>query len=365
LKEYLTSRKAIIEESLTGFFDNLRSDEYIKAIGGVDRHTFLEGIVNPIRRSVIEGGGKRFRPVLTYLVDEVIRKGTGNPPYRHRDVLAIIPEVLHKGTCVVDDIQDKSDERNGLPAEHIRTGIPLAIGSGTGHYLLHRAILDHPEIFLTGNNGEKIIGEKIKASIGESLEQELLRAIYGQNSDVSWKENEWWKLTDPGQIPTKESYCKMAADKNAAVVLAMRIGGILGGASDEQMEDIKAIGNNISVAFQIRDDVLDMYKNHTGYGADIKEGSPSLPLIMALSPDSKLDEKTKTKIRKNIGNSRVGSRKLVDIVNSLEAGGILEDSQKVARDSAETACYVLDEFPEGDSRELLKALANYAANRDK
>ena len=146
LESYMEERLPVIEQRLERYVKILTSDELLdklKTVGGYPQNITREAIDEPVKIAVLRTGGKRVRPFLVYLSHDLVRDG--RKPYKFVDDLAAPMDLVHKGTCVIDDIEDKSEERNGLQTLHISHGRDVAINVGNLLYFAY-------EYFLTIRN---------------------------------------------------------------------------------------------------------------------------------------------------------------------------------------------------------------------
>lgn len=209
-------------------------------------------------------GGKRLRPVLACLVCESF--GGGRAVTREQVTctedliykLATIPEILHTGTLMIDDIEDKSDLRRGQPTVHKMFAENLTINSGNFLYYFPQLILKNVEI-----SAEK------KLKIYEVISEEMTKLHLGQGMDILWSNQKKY------DVSVKE-YLQMSEYKTGTLLnLAFQIGGILSNQTEEVLLELKKLAYKIGVAFQVQDDVLNLKdgdKWGKTYGEDIREG---------------------------------------------------------------------------------------------
>ena len=210
-------------------------------------------LLNDITTYIKTTSGKQIRPVFTYLSALLCGKVT---PQTTRTALAM--ELLHTSTLVHDDVVDNSPMRRGKSTVNKMWNNKLAVLSGD--YLLSIVL----NILSANNDIETIaILSKVAAELseGEVLQQEMsMRQDYSE-----------------------EGYYEIIRKKTAALFSAcFEAGAISAEADTEQIALLKGLGENIGIAFQIKDDILDYSaKIDAGkvYGNDIRERKFTLPLI--------------------------------------------------------------------------------------
>ncbi len=366
LESYMEERLPVIEQRLERYVKILTSDELLdklKTVGGYPQNITREAIDEPVKIAVLRTGGKRVRPFLVYLSHDLVRDG--RKPYKFVDDLAAPMDLVHKGTCVIDDIEDKSEERNGLQTLHISHGRDVAINVGNLLYFAYEYFFDYPELFLSNGNGTKI-GKDKEHEIRKAVSQELRRAHYGQGVDIQWSKIKLKDLLAGDRQPSEENYSQMARDKST-FPLATRIGAILGGANPQQKATLIKVGEYAGLAFQIKDDLLDLKPGTTNYGGDIQERKVTLPIVKVFARG---DEHSNS--LRNLLTSRMIPmlpwRNLIDeVVEIMNNCGAIQDSEKVAREYADKAINLLREQFQKESkpRITLEELIDYGVTRTK
>jgi geranylgeranyl pyrophosphate synthase len=213
-------------------------------------------------RGTLSAGGKRLRPVLVFL----------SAAHRHDDRLvaaAAAVELLHMATLVHDDVLDRAELRRGRPTVFAIGGRPAA--TATGDLLFSRAFA---ELVTAGSD------DAVRAL--SSASSALARGELMQRADA-WRED-----------VTPERYLERCRLKTASLFeAACRLGAVFGGRPD-LAGGVGRFGEHVGVAFQMLDDVLDVSgpTERTGKprGADLLDGTVTLPLILARRLDPKLRE---------------------------------------------------------------------------
>ncbi|MEA2432203.1 MAG: hypothetical protein QOI19_2676 [Thermoleophilaceae bacterium] len=210
----------------------------------------------------LAAGGKRLRPMLVFICgaadsDALVRAGAA-------------VELLHMATLVHDDVLDRATLRRGRPTVYARGG--AAAATATGDLLFSRAFA---ELTLTGDAD----AVRVLSSASSALAR----------GELMQREDAWSDAVTP------ERYLERCELKTARLFeAACRLGAILGDPGPDAAEALGAFGSRIGVAFQIFDDVLDVSgpTERTGKprGADLLDGTITLPLILARRRDASLRE---------------------------------------------------------------------------
>ncbi|HWG86109.1 MAG TPA: polyprenyl synthetase family protein [Deinococcales bacterium] len=178
--------------------------------------------------------------------------------------LAAAVELFQSWVLIHDDIEDGSEERRGRPALHRLHGMPLALNAGDAlHVLMWRVVLE---------SGTEGAASEFLDMIAETAE--------GQHMDVAWVERRRWDLTEG-------DYLEMVRRKTAryTVVSPLRLGALAAGRQPDGR--LTAAGRDLGVAFQVRDDVLNLVGDREAYGkeigGDLLEGKRTLILAHLLA----------------------------------------------------------------------------------
>jgi geranylgeranyl diphosphate synthase type I len=220
----------------------------------------------PIRDFVLRGG-KRLRPYLFLTCMELFHYDAS----KYLDFAALI-ELLHNGTLVLDDIEDKATLRRGELTCHKKFGLDTAVNVGASLHLLPLKILF---------SKRKDISVEKELRIWETVADELINVSFGQALDIYWHKN---GSADDVSI---KKYLGMVSLKTGSLMrMSTRLACILSD-QDPKIEKIfTKLGETVGIAFQIIDDALDLNlpngKFGKSYGNDITEGKLSMPVVFAL-----------------------------------------------------------------------------------
>jgi len=187
---------------------------------------------------------------------------------------AIIPEVVHNGTLVVDDIEDSSEVRRGKPCTYKIFGIDIAVNAGNAMYYLPLLPLMEQK--------DSISAEKLR-DIYEVYVLEMINLSIGQAMDIAWHRG----LANADCI-SEEDYLQMCAYKTGTLArMSAKIAVLIADGDKELVTKIGTFAESIGVAFQMQDDILDLTgtefaKKKGGLGMDITEGKRTLMVIRTL-----------------------------------------------------------------------------------
>lgn len=216
-------------------------------------------LYEPIRY-MMSLGGKRIRPVLTIMAcnlysDEI--KESLNP--------SVGLEVFHNFTLVHDDIMDNATLRRNKPTVYKKWNSNIAVLSGDA------MLIKSYEFFFD-------LKRKVKDDVLKVFNKTALEVCEGQQYDMNFESR--------NDVSEKE-YIEMIRLKTAVLIAAsLKIGGIIGGADREDAENLYLFGENLGLAFQLRDDFLDVFGNEQKFGknigGDIVSNKKTYLLISAL-----------------------------------------------------------------------------------
>ncbi len=252
-----------------------------KAIAGLEGTPEAERLFAPARY-IMSIGGKRLRPVMCLMacnlfsdkIDEAVRPAVGL-------------EVFHNFTLIHDDIIDKADMRRGSQTVHNRWGSEQAILSGD------------VMAFVAGDCMAQA-PEKSVPRIIRLFNRTAIEVCTGQQLDLEFEKK---------GVVSEEEYMRMIELKTAVLVAAsLKIGAIIGDATEKDQELLHEFGRCLGIAFQIQDDVLDTYGDTKMFGKktgsdivankktyllvkafELAEGERLTRLRRLLSPDSGLE----------------------------------------------------------------------------
>jgi geranylgeranyl pyrophosphate synthase len=298
----------------------------------------------------LDRGGKRWRPVLFLLIAEALGK---NP--KEFVNFAIIPEVIHNGTLMVDDIEDASELRRGKPCTYKVFGLDIAVNAGNAMYYL-------PLLPLIEHKDE--ISDQKLCRVYEIYVQEMISLSLGQAMDIAWHRG----LANADTIGEND-YLQMCAYKTGTLArMSAKIAATLADASDKLTERLGRFAESMGVAFQMQDDVLDVTskefeKKKGGRGQDITEGKRSLIVIHTLQTANSQDRKRLIEIL----NMHSSDQKLKDeVIAIMEKYDSINHVKKTAKKMVQESWQEVEKLlpTSSDGKEKLKAFAEFLIKRN-
>lgn len=222
-------------------------------------------LYTPIRE-YLANSGKGFRPALCLATCGALGGDEDDAL-----VSAVALEIIHNAFLVHDDIEDYSDLRRSRPTMHTQLGVPLAINAGDAMNAIAMSTLRH--------NCEPL-GDQLSGLVVREFEHMLLRTLEGQALELGW-------IRDGRIDITARDYLGMVLKKTCwySFIHPCRIGALIAQREDDDLARFDAFGYFLGVAFQIRDDVLNLDGVEEVYGkesaGDLYEGKRTLILIDA------------------------------------------------------------------------------------
>ncbi len=304
-------------------------------------HRFRENMqsevamLDKVTHYIIKRKGKQVRPMFVFLTAKMLGE-VSNKTYD----AATLVELLHTATLVHDDVVDDANERRGFFSINALWKNKVAVL--VGDYMLSKILL----LSIEKQNPDLL--EVVARSVKEMSEGELLQIEKARLLNI-----------------TEEIYFDVIRKKTASLIATCCESGALSVNQPENRETMRLFGENIGIAFQIKDDIFDYgTPNDIGKptGLDIRERKLTLPIIYALNNSTPEIKKELTLIIKNKNENPKAVKRAVEIV--IACGGI-EYGYKRMREFADKALELIAEFPTNEAKASLELLVNYTMNREK
>jgi heptaprenyl diphosphate synthase len=224
-------------------------------------------LVEETSRHLVAAGGKRLRPLLT-----LISSHFGDPTRKEVIPAAVVCELTHLATLYHDDVMDEAPLRRGVESANNRWGNTIAIL--TGDYLFSKAS------DLLADLGPEAV--RLQARTFERL-------VIGQIMETQGPQN--------GEDPLAH-YLRVVGDKTGSLIAtSARFGALLSGAPRETVETLTKFGEQIGIAFQLADDVIDIASESSQSGktpgTDLREGVPTLVTLNVMASNKAEDAELK------------------------------------------------------------------------
>lgn len=287
---------------------------------------------------VVEGGGKRLRPILVVLSAKVCGYEEGSDAH----TLAAVVELIHVASLVHDDVLDEAAIRRGRETLQTKWGNKVAVLVGD---YLHARVLSMLVSRRSDDPAMAVLADTTQAM----CEGEVIHAYKSGDFDISEAE-----------------YLKIISFKTGKLIAAScTLGAHLGTTDTKQIEALTVYGQQIGTAFQIVDDVLDFTEDPDKLGkntfGDLREGKLTFPIIYARTVCND-DEK---QLLEKVLNPNTDETEAITFVESLfQRYGVEAHCLAVAQDYADRAKAALASLPETAARVALEQLADYVVSRD-
>jgi len=298
-------------------------------------HTLSEAdYVTEAARHLLAAGGKRFRPLLVLLAAEA----GPHPDVDDVVTAACVVEITHLGSLYHDDVMDEAELRRGADSANSRFDNLVAIL--TGDLLFARSSE------LTAQLGAEAV--RIQA-------ETFARLVEGQILETV--------PPGPGDDPL-EHYLRVVAGKTGSLIAtSARYGARFAGADAAVEEALTAYGEIVGSAFQLSDDILDVVSDSAESGktpgTDLREGVPTLPVLMALASTDPADARLHELLRSDLTDDARHAEALA----LLRAHPAVGQARAYVQERATAAKARLEVLPPGPVRAALEAFADIVADR--
>ena len=303
-----------------------------------------KGLYAPIAYT-LAAGGKRVRPQLAMIGSQLFGG-------KDEEVLpaALALEVFHNFTLLHDDVMDKAEVRRGRPTVHIQWNENTAILSGDQMMIEAYTLLSQ-------------VPERALARVLQLFNKMATEICEGQQYDVDFEQK---------SDVTIEEYLMMIRLKTSVLLAtALQIGAYIAGASEEEQQAVYQFGINIGLAFQIQDDILDVWGDPKTFGkavgGDIACNKKTFVYLEAMRREG--DEAMRREgdeAMKRLGEELEdwynqvlddNKEKIARVKEIFEQLGVREACEQVVRDYTQRALDILETLPQNEASEELRKLA--------
>ncbi len=278
-------------------------------------------------------GGKRFRPLLALLAAEL-----GDPSADGVVEAAVVVELTHLASLYHDDVMDEADVRRGAPSANARWTNTVAIL--TGDYLFARA-------------SDLTAGLGTEATHIQS--RTFARLVEGQIAETAGPA--------AGQDAVEHHLEVLAGKTGALIATSARLGALMAGASEKDVDTVTRFGEVIGLAFQLSDDLIDVL-SETGEsgktpGIDLREGIRTLPVLLVLASE----DEGSARLRSLLGGDLSTDEALAEALGLLRAHPAMVTARARLTACVDEAKAIVRDLPEGPPRDALDALTDYVMAR--
>ncbi|MDQ3615595.1 MAG: polyprenyl synthetase family protein [Actinomycetota bacterium] len=289
--------------------------------------------VTDAARHLLHAGGKRFRPLLVLLAAE-----TGDPEGAGVLTAACVIELTHLGSLYHDDVMDEAVLRRGAPSANARYDNLVAIL--TGDLLFARSSE------LTAELGADAV--RIQAQTFSRLVEGQILETVGPREDED----------------ALDHYLRVVSGKTGSLIAtAARYGARFGGAPLEVEEALRSYGEKVGSAFQLSDDILDITSDSKESGktpgTDLREGVPTLPVLLARRSTDPAD----LHLLELLDSDLSDGQRHAEALDLLRKHPAMEEARAYVLRRANEARALLQVLPEGPVRDALDAFAEVVATR--
>ena len=291
------------------------------------------GLYEPIEYT-LAAGGKRVRPQLAMIASQLFGG-------KDEEVLpaALALEVFHNFTLLHDDVMDKADVRRGRPTVHVKWNENTAILSGD-------QMLIEAYKLLSGVPADKL------PKILQLFNKMATEICEGQQYDVDFESQEQVTIDD---------YLKMIRLKTSVLLAnALQTGAYIAGADEQAQEALYQFGINIGLAFQIQDDILDVWGNPETFGKAVGgDISCNKKTFVALTAMQLADAATRQELKQWFSQTLTDNTEKIAAVKALyEQVNTRAKCEEAVERYTTQALYLLNQLPQNQATEQLRKLAD-------
>jgi heptaprenyl diphosphate synthase len=292
-----------------------------------------DAFVSEAAGHLVDAGGKRFRPLLCVLASHF-----GDPTRPEIIPAAVVVELTHLATLYHDDVMDEALVRRGAVSANERYGNAVAIL--VGDLLFSRASnlladLGPHAVRLQARTFERLVTGQIRETVGPE------------------------KGTDP-----IDHYLAVLENKTGSLIAtSAEFGAMFAGVDAATIDRLRAYGEQIGIAFQLSDDILDVASESEESGktpgTDLREGVATLPALYALRSTDLQSQR----LRDLVSRPLTDGREHAEALRLLRASTALDEARATAMTYADRARRMLTELPDVPARAALAGLCDLVVAR--
>ena len=292
-------------------------------------------MIDKVVQFLVKSHGKGLRPTLVLLSAKLDEKPISDAAIR----AAVVVELLHEATLVHDDVVDESSERRGLPSLAARFKNKVSVLFGD--YMLSNVLTE------TLNTRDLKFLDILSDTARRMAKGELVQAARAKRLDL-----------------TESDYMEMIGNKTAALFSACcRMGRLTNGNNENDLGALDTYGTKFGIAFQIKDDLLDLYGKGDligkPTGGDLKDRKLTLPILISLKRSNPREAKRmRARIRRGVKRNELNM--ITDFIDKYDGKIYAEDKM---RNEAEEAVRALSKFKNTQIRNTLEEIVEFAITR--
>ncbi|WP_136716075.1 polyprenyl synthetase family protein [Halorientalis salina] len=353
MRDVLDEWRPVVDEAIEELLPRLVDDAYLTDFFGEPTYqydpTAVQSALSDPIWELLDRGGKRWRAVVFLVLVEAF----GEDPEEYLPY-ACIPEILHNGTIIVDDVEDDASMRRGDPALHLEHGTDIALNAGNAMYFLPLKIITRNP---TGLDAET------RLAAYEMLMHELNRTHLGQGMDIHWHNEQEIRMSE-------RQYLEMCACKTGCLGrIVARLAAIVTGQPEDVEMAVANYAERMSIAFQIGDDILDV--EHTldeagafgkEFGNDVREGKKTLMVIHAAEHAPPEDV---ARLEEILWADDNDEEEIMEVIEILQSTGSVEYAREQAIDlAAHARGHLADLDLEPEPAQNLADFTRFVVERD-
>jgi heptaprenyl diphosphate synthase len=284
---------------------------------------------------LLKAGGKRIRPVFVLLAGEF-----GNYDLERMKHVAVPMELIHMSSLVHDDVIDDANTRRGQLT--VRSKWDNRIAMYTGDYIFARAL--------------EVITRIENPAVHQIMSKAIVQMVIGEMEQIRFFFHTGQSIRD---------YLLRIKRKTALLIaISCQLGALASGASAALANRLYSFGYNAGMAFQIRDDILDLTGTEKELGkppgSDVKQGNITLPIIYALRKNRLRESILRELDRIHEFDGQTDVSALLEMIR--HSGGI-EEADELSQRYIDKAIAVLEPLPDVQAKRDLTAIAHFFGNR--
>lgn len=284
---------------------------------------------------LLKAGGKRIRPVFVLLAGEF-----GKYDLERMKHVAVPMELIHMSSLVHDDVIDDANTRRGQLT--VRSKWDNRIAMYTGDYIFARAL--------------EVITRIENPAVHQIMSKAIVQMVIGEMEQIRFFFHTEQTIRD---------YMLRIKRKTALLIaISCQLGALASGVPDELANRLYSFGYNVGMAFQIRDDILDLSGTEKEIGkppgSDVKQGNITLPVIYALRKPELKEQILRELARIQALDGQTDVSVLLEMIR--RSGGI-EESDALSARYIDKAIAALDAFPDVQAKRDLIEIAYFIGNR--
>ncbi|KAA0919024.1 polyprenyl synthetase family protein [Dietzia sp. ANT_WB102] len=312
-----------------------RLDEVEKLLVG--RLQTGEDFLSEVALHLVTAGGKRFRPLVTLLAGAL-----GPTPDRERLVkAAVVCEMIHLATLYHDDVMDEAAMRRGVESANSRWDNSTAILAGD-------FLFAHSSMLLAdlGPEAVQLIAQTFAELVTGQMRETVGPGVGSRDDDAAGH------------------YLRVIWEKTGSLIAAAaQFGGEYSGATAEQIQRLRRLGDAVGIAFQIADDIIDIVSptSESGKtpGTDLREGVHTLPMIYAMEAGSA----DSARLRELLAEPLTDDAEVAEALELLRASDGMRRARATLEKYVDDAMTELDALPGGPANEALRRLVRFTVDR--